>query len=184
MVRVTNDNSARRLGKLMPLGNVISNKELTIYCTMPTYNDPRIEAFWKHCGKAENAGNQHFPLFPTIFSTQSNDNSTIWASLKLSSANSINLDNARILLSGKGLRKISYRVSSSSWKVFLIWRTINMKLYSAFCPHVWPGSCWLQWRNRSRRMLQYSASVNEMTLKQDQVLPSSLIFIHIIFSAV
>ena len=36
---------------------------LTLYHTVLMFNDPRKETFEKHCGKRENAGNQHFLLF-------------------------------------------------------------------------------------------------------------------------
>ena len=42
-------------------------KYLTLYHTIPTFNDPENEAFRKHCGKGENAGNQHFLFFPQCF---------------------------------------------------------------------------------------------------------------------
>ena len=36
--------------------------------TIPTFNDLEKESFSKHCGeKGENAGNQHFLLFPQCF---------------------------------------------------------------------------------------------------------------------
>ena len=40
---------------------------LTLYHTIPTFNDPEKETFRKHCGKRRNAGNQHFLLFPQCF---------------------------------------------------------------------------------------------------------------------
>ena len=40
---------------------------LTLYHTIPTFNDPEEGAYRKHCGKGENAGNQHFLLFPQCF---------------------------------------------------------------------------------------------------------------------
>ena len=36
---------------------------------MPTFNDPQMDPFENIVGKGENAGNQHFLLFPTMFST-------------------------------------------------------------------------------------------------------------------
>ena len=42
-------------------------KELTLYHTIPTFNDPEREPFEKLVGKGENAGNQHFVLFPQGF---------------------------------------------------------------------------------------------------------------------
>ena len=42
-------------------------KKLTLYHAIPTFNDPKIDAFCKHCGKRKNASNQHFLLFPLCF---------------------------------------------------------------------------------------------------------------------
>ena len=41
--------------------------ELTLYRTIPTYNNPEKESFENIVGKGENAGNQHFLLFPQCF---------------------------------------------------------------------------------------------------------------------
>ena len=41
--------------------------ELTLYHTIPTFNDPEEEGFENIAGKGENAGNQHFLLFPQCF---------------------------------------------------------------------------------------------------------------------
>ena len=54
-------------------------------------------------GKAENAGYQHFHLFPTMFSTLSKRNFTIHTAVKLSSANAFNLEKVNILSSGQGI---------------------------------------------------------------------------------
>ena len=35
--------------------------------TIPTFNNPEKESFEKIVGKRENAGNQHFLLFPNVF---------------------------------------------------------------------------------------------------------------------
>ena len=40
---------------------------VTLYYTVPTFNDPEIEAFGNIVEKGENAGNQHFLLFPQCF---------------------------------------------------------------------------------------------------------------------
>ena len=40
---------------------------VTLYHTVPTFNDPEIEAFGNIVEKGENAGNQHFLLFPQCF---------------------------------------------------------------------------------------------------------------------
>ena len=54
-------------------------------------------------GKGENAGNQHFLLFSTVFSTLSKRENVILATFKLSSANAFNLVMSKILFFGKGL---------------------------------------------------------------------------------
>ena len=47
---------------------LLSGKELTIHLTIPTVNTPEEEAFGRQFrGKEENAGNQHFLLFPQCF---------------------------------------------------------------------------------------------------------------------
>ena len=43
-------------------------------------------------GKGENAGNQHFPLFPQFFSTLSRTEIIIFVTFILSFANALNLD--------------------------------------------------------------------------------------------
>ena len=45
---------------------------LTLYHTILTFNDPETDCFWKHLGKGETAGNQHFFLFPQCFLTLPN----------------------------------------------------------------------------------------------------------------
>ena len=42
-------------------------KPLTLYHTIPTFNDPVEEAFENILGKEENAGKQQFLLFPKCF---------------------------------------------------------------------------------------------------------------------
>ena len=44
-------------------------KDLTLYDTIPTFNDLNKKAVENIVGKGENAGNQHFLLFPRAFST-------------------------------------------------------------------------------------------------------------------
>ena len=54
-------------------------------------------------GNGENAGNQHFLIFPQMFSIPSKRNFSILATFGLSSANAFILDQATILSFGKGL---------------------------------------------------------------------------------
>ena len=42
---------------------------LTLYHTIPTFNDPEKVAFWKHCGKRRKCWSPAFSPFPTMFST-------------------------------------------------------------------------------------------------------------------
>ena len=46
-------------------------EELALYLTILTFNDPEKETFENIVDKVENAGNQHFLLFPECFSTLS-----------------------------------------------------------------------------------------------------------------
>ena len=43
--------------------------QLTLYHTIPTFNDPEKEGFENIVGKGENAGNQHFLQFPQCLLT-------------------------------------------------------------------------------------------------------------------
>ena len=47
--------------------SALINAQITLYYTIPTFNDPDKEAFKNIVGKGENAGNQHFLLFPQCF---------------------------------------------------------------------------------------------------------------------
>ena len=42
-------------------------RTLILYQTMPTFNDLKKKPFENVVGKGENAGNQHFLLFPLCF---------------------------------------------------------------------------------------------------------------------
>ena len=53
-------------------------------------------------GKGENAGNQHFLLFPQCFPTQSKTEISILPTSNLMSANALNLVTTQILLLVKG----------------------------------------------------------------------------------
>ena len=77
--------------------------------TISTFYDPENEfkAFENIVGKRENAGNQYFSPFPTMFSTQSEREIIISATLNLSSANAFNLDQSEILPFGKKLHSLT-----------------------------------------------------------------------------
>ena len=70
--------------------------------------------FEKIVGKGENAGNQHFLLFPQCFTTQSVRKIIFSAAFILSSANAFNLDQSKILLFGKELsyRRVAYETET------------------------------------------------------------------------
>ena len=55
-------------------------------------------------GKGENAGNQHFLLFPQCFQTLPNQISNFHSHLFLGLQNAFNLDQSRILSFGNGLK--------------------------------------------------------------------------------
>ena len=65
--------------------------QLTLYHTIPTFNNPIEEGFGKHCGKRKKCWLLAFFLFPPVFSTLSRREITILATFNLSSANSFNL---------------------------------------------------------------------------------------------
>ena len=66
-------------------------KELTLYYAIPSFNDPKKEAFENIMGKGENAGNEHFFPFPTMFSIRPKTEIIISATFNLSSAYALNL---------------------------------------------------------------------------------------------
>ena len=56
-------------------------------------------------GKGENAGNQHFLLFPQFFLLLSKTEIIIYVTFILLSANAFNLEKVKLLLSGNELKK-------------------------------------------------------------------------------
>ena len=46
---------------------ILCNVLLTLYHTIPTFTNPTKEPFENIVGKGENAGDQHFLLFPQCF---------------------------------------------------------------------------------------------------------------------
>ena len=64
---------------------------------------PKKKALENTVGKGENAGNQHFLLFPTVFSTLSKREIIILANYNLSSANAFNLVKSKTLSFGNGI---------------------------------------------------------------------------------
>ena len=65
-------------------------------------------------GKGENADNQYFLLFPTMFSTLSKTDIIILATFYLSSANPLNLIQSKNLSFGKELKEQLFKVMRRS----------------------------------------------------------------------
>ena len=77
------------------------NTTLTIYNTIPTFNDPEEKAFENIVGKEENAGNQHFLLFPQCFLSHPEQILPFGSPLICRLQNALNLDWSKILSFGK-----------------------------------------------------------------------------------
>ena len=79
-------------------------------------------------GKGENAGNQHFLLFPIMFPILSRTKFFVKASFILSSANAFNLDQAKILSFGEELtgtdHTITYPLSKNNFLDFVKFKVI------------------------------------------------------------
>ena len=76
---------------------------LTLYHTIPNFNDPRKEDFEKHCG------NQDFLLFP-VFSTLHKWEVLTLATFDFALANAFNLVKSKIFSFGKKLTDWLHRV--------------------------------------------------------------------------
>ena len=74
---------------------------LTLYHTVLTFYMPDKEAFENIMGKGENANNQHFLLFLSIFYPSKNK-FKFSVTFIFSSASTFNLDQSKNLLFGKG----------------------------------------------------------------------------------
>ena len=90
--------------KIVSLAFTRQFRLLSFYNTIPTFNDPGKKAIENIVGKGENAGKQHFLLFPQCFYTLSQTNFSISATFKFSSANALNLDKSNNLSFGKELK--------------------------------------------------------------------------------
>ena len=64
----------------------------------------KMKAFENIVGKGENAGNQHFPLFPQCFLPFPPKKFHFWVAFIFSSTNAFNLDQSKNLSFGKGWR--------------------------------------------------------------------------------
>ena len=79
-------------------------QRLTLSHTIPTFIDPEKKNPYKNIvRKGENAGNQHFLPFPTMFSTDPKKNVCCEDTFILSSGNASNFDKSENLLFGKEL---------------------------------------------------------------------------------
>ena len=67
--------------KTNKMSQVLGKGSLTLYQTIPTFNDPKEEGLGKHSGKRENAGNQHFLLFPQCFQLDHKEKLSFWQCL-------------------------------------------------------------------------------------------------------
>ena len=79
--------------------------QLTLYYKIPTFNYLWKRTLENTVGKGENAGNQHFLLFPQCFLLYQRA-IVILATFNLLSANAFNFVSSEILLFGKGLKTI------------------------------------------------------------------------------
>ena len=97
-----------------------------------------LMTLWKNpfeniVGKGENAGNQHFLLFPTMFSTLSFREIIILAKFKLPSGNTFNLGQFKILSFGRefiGSKKYclgEISICQNCYKNFQLWNASKMQ---------------------------------------------------------
>ena len=69
---------------------MLSEKEINSLILNPcVLTNPKYKAFENIVGKGENAGNQHFLIFPTMFSTLSMTEIIIFATIHLSFASAL-----------------------------------------------------------------------------------------------
>ena len=81
----------------------------TVFNTLtqsPLIRTLRKQPFENTVGRGGNPANQHFLLFPTIFSTFPRVNLSFWVKLNLSSANAYILDSPKICSLAKSIRSI------------------------------------------------------------------------------
>ena len=96
------DQSIEEFGILSLLNSLPHNLDFSL----------RKKPFENIVGKGENAGNQHFLLFPQGFLALLKTEIIILATFNLLSANAFNLDQYRILSFGKDLNDFSQWASS------------------------------------------------------------------------
>ena len=87
------------------MSHTVAKEGLNLYNTIPTFDIPYGKAFQNILGKEEDAGKQHFLLFPQCLLSyqrqKSQFNNTYTLTCNLLSANAFNLDQAKVLLVGK-----------------------------------------------------------------------------------
>ena len=94
--------------------------------TTTTYDTPKENAYFKHCGKSRKCWLAAFSPFPTMFSAQWKTNLVFLVTFRLSSANIFDLDKAKILLFDEALgksreihKKKKYLTGSSFYTFFI-----------------------------------------------------------------
>ena len=91
--------------KCFQIGLILSfGKELTLYHTIPTFDNPKEGGFGKHCGKRRKCWFPAFSPFPTVFSTLSKGEIRITATFNLPSTTALNLVLSKNLLFGRKLK--------------------------------------------------------------------------------
>ena len=76
---------------------------LTLYHTVPTFNDPKEEGLGKHCGKRKKCWQPTFSSFTLEFSNLSKREIFILAMFNMLSANAFSLVTSESFSFGKGL---------------------------------------------------------------------------------
>ena len=96
---------------MLPFFYLFSNGVLMLCHTILTFNDLKKKALESTVGKEDDAGKQHFLLFPQCFPTLSQSEIVILAMFNLSSANAFNLVMSKNLFFGKGLKSCRFKIS-------------------------------------------------------------------------
>ena len=95
---------------------------LTLSQTSPGFYISAVQVFRKHCGKRRNCSEQAISPIPTVFSIHLENFLPFSSTLKLSSANSFNLEESKICPLGRGslmLFTIQLRVLMTLGKILL-----------------------------------------------------------------
>ena len=128
----------------------LSHSCLTLYHTILTSNDhekKKKKTLENIVGKGENAGNQHFLLFPQCFLPFLKQSSVSESHL-LSSANAFNLDKSKILLFGR-VNPFPHNTFCRPWETSLLktlWEKEKLLVTSNFSfsqcfPPAWTTFC-------------------------------------------